>query len=46
MEVDYQSIDECKEGDAGALLALCELRDAAAAGSPLPAADGQGALSA
>ena len=38
MEVDHQSVNVCKEGDAGALLALHELSAAAAADSPLPAA--------
>jgi hypothetical protein len=41
MLADYQLIDECKEGDGGALLRLHERSDAAAADSPLPIADGQ-----
>ena len=40
MEVDHQSIDECKEGDGDAFLALHELGAAAAADSRLPNVDG------
>jgi len=41
MEVDHQSIDECKEGDGDALLLPHEQSEATAADEPLPINDGQ-----
>lgn len=45
MEVDYPPINEYKESDVDALLALHELGNAAAVDSPLPVVDGPTALS-
>ena len=41
MEVDYQSIDECKESDGGALLLLHQRSEVASSDLPLPMNDGQ-----